>query len=346
MGILNQEPTLPNIIGGIDARLKGLEKSKRFNAPYLTSAPTFPANGDMWVRSDTGQVYAYVNNAAVQLVNTSGQITNTLGALGTSSGSVLTSLYAIATTSNGDVVDTRLIRGADGSDWQTAYWRIGRLVDVTRMGFIQFGDAIGTRSVSVGFGDTVFLTINALSATNQTNFLKLGVNAIDSESTVSGYTAYGALRTSCGYGIGISWLSNGGSSPGAFVPNVHAIFLAGGSTVSGDIRSSTSNTTSYNTSSDYRLKENVRQIDDAIERVRQLNPIRYEFKDPSNNMVYEGFLAHEVETVVPYAVSGVKDAVGENGQPMYQQIDTSWLIGLLTAAIKNIDTRLQALETP
>jgi hypothetical protein len=189
---------------------------------------------------------------------------------------------------------------------------------------------------------TLSATIYTSSGAPQSNYIKLGTAAADSEGSLYGYTAYGAIRTTCGYGVGISWISNGGGA-GVYTPNAHAVFLASG-TVSGDIRSNSNTTVSYNTSSDYRLKENISEITDGIERIRQLRPVKYQFKDPNNDTFYDGFLAHEVQPVAPYAISGEKDAVGENGLPMYQQIDTSWLVGLLAAGIKDLDKRLTELE--
>jgi hypothetical protein len=180
-------------------------------------------------------------------------------------------------------------------------------------------------------------------STNDFNFVKLGSIASDS-TTNFGFTGYGNLRTSCGFGVGVGWLSNGAASPGGFVPNGHATFLAGGSTVSGDIRSNASNTTTYNTSSDYRLKENITEISDAIERVRRLRPVSFQFKDVNNDIVYDGFLAHEVQEVISYAVSGVKDAVTEDGDIIPQMIDMSTMVGLLTACIKELDARLAKFE--
>ena len=120
--------------------------------------------------------------------------------------------------------------------------------------------------------------------------------------------------------------------------------MAGGTTVSGDIRSNSSTTTSYNTSSDYRLKENIKEISDAIERIRRLRPVSFQFKDPNNDIVYDGFLAHEVQEVISYAISGVKDAVTEDGNILPQMIDMSTMVGLLTAGIKELDARLARLE--
>lgn len=105
----------------------------------------------------------------------------------------------------------------------------------------------------------------------------------------------------------------------------------------------TSTATAYNTSSDYRLKENLVPITGAVDRVNALQPRRFNFiSDP--DMTVDGFVAHEVSPVVPEAISGEKDAVDEDGNPEYQGIDQSKLVPLLTAAIQELTARIEALE--
>lgn len=99
---------------------------------------------------------------------------------------------------------------------------------------------------------------------------------------------------------------------------------------------------SYNTSSDYRLKENVVGLGNASSRVLQLNPVRFNFIGDSNTV--DGFLAHEAQAVVPEAVSGEKDAVNAEGNPDYQGIDQSKLVPLLTAALQEALARIETLE--
>lgn len=98
----------------------------------------------------------------------------------------------------------------------------------------------------------------------------------------------------------------------------------------------------YNVTSDYRLKENVVDLSSAVDRVKNLKPKRFNFID--NDTEIDGFLAHEVQEVVPQAVSGVKDQVFEDGQVNPQQMDASKLIPVLTAAIKELTERIEALE--
>jgi hypothetical protein len=101
--------------------------------------------------------------------------------------------------------------------------------------------------------------------------------------------------------------------------------------------------TTYNTSSDYRLKESVKPISGGLARVNALKPSIYKWK--SNGSDGEGFLAHELAEVVPFAVSGEKDAVNADGTIKSQGIDMSRVIPILVAAIQELTARVQTLET-
>jgi hypothetical protein len=100
--------------------------------------------------------------------------------------------------------------------------------------------------------------------------------------------------------------------------------------------------TSYVTSSDYRLKENVSPMTGALNKVAQLKPCTYTWKlDGSDG---QGFIAHELQAVVPDCVTGEKDAVDADGNPVYQGIDTSFLVATLTAAIQEQQAIIEQLK--
>jgi len=120
-------------------------------------------------------------------------------------------------------------------------------------------------------------------------------------------------------------------------------FIYNGSVV-GSI-SSTGSSTAYNTSSDYRLKENVTDMTDATTRLKQLKPKRFNFKSDETNTLVDGFLAHEVSSIVPEAITGEKDAVDDEGNPEYQGIDQSKLVPLLVKTIQELEARITALES-
>ena len=107
--------------------------------------------------------------------------------------------------------------------------------------------------------------------------------------------------------------------------------------------------TTYATTSDYRLKENIAPMTGALNVVQQLKPVTYNWKADGSSG--QGFIAHELQEVVPDCVTGEKDAVNEDGSIKAQGIDTSFLVATLTAAIQeqqtlieNLTTRLNALE--
>ena len=99
--------------------------------------------------------------------------------------------------------------------------------------------------------------------------------------------------------------------------------------------------TTYATSSDYRLKENIVDLDNGITRLKQLKPRRFNFIGQGDTR--DGFVAHEV-TAVPEAVSGTKDEVDVDNKPIYQGIDQSKIVPLLTAALQEAVTKIETLE--
>ena len=102
--------------------------------------------------------------------------------------------------------------------------------------------------------------------------------------------------------------------------------------------------TNYLTSSDYRLKENATAIADGITRLKTLKPYRFNFKADATTIL-DGFFAHEVSTTVPQAISGTKDEVDSDNNPVYQAIDQSKLVPLLTAALQEAVAKIEVLET-
>ena len=100
--------------------------------------------------------------------------------------------------------------------------------------------------------------------------------------------------------------------------------------------------TAYNTSSDYRLKENIVPMTGALTIVQALKPVTYKWKQDGSDG--QGFIAHELAEIVPDAVTGEKDAVDAEGKPVYQGIDTSFLVATLTAAIQEQQTIINDLK--
>ena len=101
---------------------------------------------------------------------------------------------------------------------------------------------------------------------------------------------------------------------------------------------------SYNTTSDYRLKENEEKISNAIDRLKNLKPIRFNWISEPEGEKVDGFLAHEVAEVVPEAVTGEKDAIDYKGDDDLQMLENSKLVPLLTAALQQAIDKIEALE--
>jgi hypothetical protein len=119
---------------------------------------------------------------------------------------------------------------------------------------------------------------------------------------------------------------------------------SGSNVNTGTIQDNNSNV-SYNTSSDYRIKENVVSISDGITRLKQLNPVRHTFKNNSTAGTVDGWIAHELDTVCPYAVNGEKDAVNEDGTPDLQGVDYGRITPLIVAALKEAVAKIETLES-
>ena len=107
--------------------------------------------------------------------------------------------------------------------------------------------------------------------------------------------------------------------------------------------STSGSATSFNTSSDYRLKNTITPMTGALAKVAQLKPVTYKWNADGSDG--EGFIAHELAEVVPQCVTGAKDAVDEDGKPQYQGIDVSFLVATLIAAIQEQQTIIESLKT-
>jgi hypothetical protein len=129
---------------------------------------------------------------------------------------------------------------------------------------------------------------------------------------------------------------------------LYAITFRNGNGLVGSITTSGS-ATSFATSSDYRLKRDVQPMTGALAKVIALKPVTYKWKADGSDG--EGFIAHELQAVIPNSVLGEKDDVNDDGSIKPQGVDTSFLVATLTAAIQeqqalieSLTTRLTALE--
>ena len=214
----------------------------------------------------------------------------------------------------------------------------------TSKGGIQFDNYVSTGSGSVYYDNTNGVFTLGGNAGVPTVFNAAGTERMRIDS--SGNVIVSGTSTSsndCTYQNGGVFVSRRASSGGTY----HAYFYNGGT----EVGSITSNTvaTFYNTTSDYRLKENATPVTTGLQTITALNPVNFDWI--SKNVSDTGFLAHEFQAVIPNSVMGTKDAVDANGKPIYQQIDRSGAIPFLVAAIKELKAiadaqaaRIAALE--
>ena len=164
-----------------------------------------------------------------------------------------------------------------------------------------------------------------------------GTTSVNSSTFAN--TPFTFANTNTGSGVGAPLATQVGGAYG----NKHIAFYLG-TTYSGGINQSGSSAVNYATSSDYRLKENVVEMTGAIDRVKQLKPSRFNFIADGPSRIVDGFLAHEVSSIVPESITGDKDAVDAESNIIPQGIDQSKLVPLLVGAIKELTARIEALE--
>jgi len=131
------------------------------------------------------------------------------------------------------------------------------------------------------------------------------------------------------------------SNPKSAAGSDYAIIFYRAGSIVGSVQTSLS-ATQFVTSSDYRLKKDVQPMIGALAKIAQLKPCTYTWK--ATGEVGQGFIAHELAGVVPECVTGEKDAVDVDGNPVYQGIDTSFLVATLTAGLQEAVAMIEELK--
>jgi hypothetical protein len=207
-------------------------------------------------------------------------------------------------------------------------------------------DIQATYNGAGSFGPLKFTT----SGTERMRITSAGTVLLGTTSTSSFDEGFRVVPTGSGNSTQVIISNTGGGLP--FLLNRsddgNIIDFRRAGTNVGAISVTTTNT-AYNTSSDYRLKENIAPMTGALAKVTQLKPCTYTWK--ANGSAGQGFIAHELQAVIPDSVTGVKDAVDAEGSPVYQGVDTSYLVATLTAAIQeqqqiinDLKARIETLE--
>mgnify|MGYP003108748498 FL=1 len=241
---------------------------------------------------------------------------------------------------NNDIVGAHVFEGFDG----TAFRRIARIDGIAR----NSGSGISNNVIS---GDLAFYTRIDGSLEQEVvrfNHQKLALFGTSSIPTAS----QEGVSIDCDPSDLPVFIKTSSKQHGGNAYTHYQMFTANG--LAGNILCS-GTTTSYNSGSDYRLKENETPITDGIVRLKQLKPYKFNWKHSPSADKVDGFFAHEVSSVVPEAISGEKDAVAteanvksglaENvGDMLTQQIDQSKLVPLLVAAVQELIGKVEALE--
>jgi hypothetical protein len=192
--------------------------------------------------------------------------------------------------------------------------------------------AIGNIAESTSLGALAFYTGGSGRSNTVPERMRIDSSGNLLVGTTNALSARASIKTSVSGGTAIS--TDNPDSVTYLPMRFHS-----NTTLVGYIESS-STATSYVTSSDYRLKENIAPMTGALSKVAQLKPCTYTWK--SNGEASQGFIAHELQAVVPDAVTGEKDAVNEDGSIKPQGIDTSFLVATLTASIQELKAIVDA----
>jgi hypothetical protein len=259
----------------------------------------------------------------------------TTPALGTPASGVVTNLTGTASINiNGTVGATTATTGAFTT------------LSATGVTTVQAGTAAAPAITTIGDTNTGIF----FPAADTIAFTKGGVESMRIDSggnllinTTSDFNSgLTNIAFDSGSRVGITLKQTNANNSGTFLN-----FAQSGTTI-GSISGNATNA-AYNTSSDYRLKEDIASMTGALAKVAALKPVTYKWK--INGSDGEGFIAHELAEVCPDAVTGVKDAVDADGNPRYQGIDVSFLVATLTAAIQeqqalitSLTARIAALE--
>jgi len=201
--------------------------------------------------------------------------------------------------------------------------------------FLGYDDNLNFAIVNNESGVITFGTSNTERARIDTS----GRLLVNLTSIISGENGQFQVAGSTNTAIGIKAGSN---NYAASIYNTNNVFV-GSITVGGS-------STSYNTSSDYRLKNTIAPMTGGLEKVTKLKPVTYKWN--IDGSVGEGFIAHELAQICPQAVTGEKDAIetytdddgNEQTRPAYQGIDVSFLVATLTAAIQEQQAIIQQLQ--
>jgi hypothetical protein len=325
----------------------------KFNGATINAGSVI---GPIGPTGPTGEVTTAALNAAIATVTAAGAVTEAMLATGS-----VTTIKLV----NGNVTADKLASNAVSTikilDGNVSADKLGSNSVTT----IKIADG----NVTEGKLASSSVTVNKIADATITNAkisasAAIALSKLATTGTMTATTGYfeggylGGLDYTNALSVGAGYTTNGSGvlRIGKFTGNVTGItinqqagtapyYMISFYNVENNVGSISQNgsTTSYNTTSDYRLKENVQGLEDALTKIEALRPKSYNFIT-TPEITQQGFLAHELAEVVPYAVTGEKDAVDEHGNMQPQQVDYSKLTSLLVGAVQELSARVQQLE--
>jgi hypothetical protein len=298
-----------------------------------TGLTSTPANGALDIGNGTGFTRANLTAGAnITITNTAGGISIAASGAGTPNTIANgTSSVGIA-SANGSIVAATNGTTALTIDTSQNFTFVGSIKTATITSpsatalTFQYGGTTGATLDTSGN-----LLVGTTSAVNKITV----VGGLCSGDNTTGTGDRNILNANSGSSVlGINTVGTGSQTMIRFI-------TGNNSNLAGTITTNTS-TTAYNTSSDYRLKNSVAPITFGLKTLAVLNPVIYKWNiDGSDG---EGFIAHELQAVIPLAVTGNKDAVDDDGKPIYQGVDYSKIVVHLVAAIQELSAKNDALE--
>lgn len=302
----------------------------------------------------SGNEFAAYNSAGDQTVSIVGDTATIKTSLGSNAigldgatnslsikqaGSIVAQLSGSAAILTGSTTGAMLTYGATAGDGSNAHLFLGsgtfELLNGLSYG-IWYSDTLGLNLLS---SSIINLSSNTILAGSSSLYLggRTPSNQDSWHANVGTHiSAAGEIKTAANSTS--LWLSRALGTTGSM-----AAFFAGSNTVIGSISYNSSGGTSYNTTSDYRVKENILTITDSVEKLLQLRAVTYNYLTHPG-MPTTGFIAHELQAVIPEAVSGEKDAVDDEGNPELQGVDLSRVVPILTAALQETIETIQTLS--
>ena len=293
--------------------------------PSIINASTSGAGGVITTADSSGQLQLQTAGTTAVTIDTSQNVgigttnpTNKLTIGGTNSNIFFKNADATTGYAAGQIANTGGsfyfgLTSSTGAFWQNTAGNYAATIGTSNATNLSFATNDNVRMVIDSVGRPLFNTTSALNA----GYMSMLFDG----QTYNGFT----LKTSY-----------------ATTGSVYLYFINSAGNVAGFVSQNGTTTVSYTTSSDYRLKENIVPMTGALDKVLQLKPVNYTWKQ--DGLDGQGFIAHELQAIVPDAVVGEKDAVDAEGNPKYQGVDTSFLVATLTAAIQEQQTIINDLK--